>query len=254
MENYRTQLIEFFDEMLLHLKAFNRHDYNDTFLTSFKKYESIFENLAITCEETAREDRTEFIDNVASILPDYVKQLMSNSKRREKNKLEMNYNMAMAAFIIPAITYSKDFYLEKIAKRMVEIWNEKQVTSLTLGYSSYEEIISGFKWKLCYITTAVCEHQNKPDNCYELETLRKYRDHYLMNTKDGRKIVEEYYNIAPGLVMIMNMQKNADEIYDSIYQKYLLPCLNCIEKGSNEECRDIYMQMVRTLQNQYLYS
>ena len=129
-----------------------------------------------------------------------------------------------------------------------------KVTSLNLSFSTYESIAGGFKKKLCYITTAVCEHQNKPDDCYELTTLRDYRDHYLMQTQCGREIVEEYYNIAPGLVMMIDMRNDADKIYQSIYDEYLKPCIKYIEDEKNEECRDLYMQMVRSLQKKYLYS
>jgi len=254
MEDIKVQLTGLFEEMLTYLDKFNRHEYNDAFLTAFKKYEAFFESVAVLCENTSREDRKVLIEEIALIIPVYVKELMNGIKKREKNKVEMNYNMNMAAYIIPAFTYSQDFYLEKIAKRMVELWNEKQVTSLTLGYSSYEEIVKGFKWKLCYITTAVCEHQNKPDDCYELTLLRDYRDEYLLKSLGGREIVDEYYDIAPGIVMMINMQKNADEIYQHVYQKYLTPCIRHIEEGRNEECRKIYMQMVRTLKKQYLYS
>ena len=87
----------------------------------------------------------------------------------------------------------------------------------------YHNIDKGFKKKLCYITTAVCRSQNKPDNCYELTALREYRDNYLMNSNLGRELVDEYYNIAPGLVMMIDMQQEAEKIYQNIYDKYLPP-------------------------------
>lgn len=174
--------------------------------------------------------------------------------RKQKHQMEMNYNLNMAIYIIPAITYSKNQYLEKMANRTVELWNKNKVTSLTLKVSTYDDIDKGFKKKLCYITTAVCQHQNKPDDCYELTTLRSYRDQYLMQTEAGREIVNEYYNVAPELVMMIDMQENANQLYQNIYEDYLTPCIHNIENERNEECCDLYMQMVNNLKKTYLYS
>ncbi|KMZ54633.1 cell wall-associated protease [Dorea sp. D27] len=85
-------------------------------------------------------------------------------------------------------------------------------------------------------------------------TLRAYRDEYLMSTEDGRALVDEYYDIAPGIVQIINMQKDADEIYEELYKNCLAPCISCIEAGEEEQCRELYTRMVRGLQKKYLYS
>ena len=125
---------------------------------------------------------------------------------------------------------------------------------MQISYSDYDIISGGFKKKLCYITTAVCESRNLPDDCYELTTLRTYRDDYLMRTEEGQKLVEEYYDIAPVLVMCIDMQNNSKEIYENIYKKYLLPCLADIENDQMEACRENYVSMVHELERKYLYS
>ena len=68
----------------------------------------------------------------------------------------------------------------------------------------------------------------------------------------GRKLVEEYYNIAPTIVKRINREKNADEIYRGIWNDYLSPCIRLIEEGRNEECREVYSQMVRRLEKDYM--
>ena len=49
---------------------------------------------------------------------------------------------------------------------------------------SYDAIQEGFKkrFKFCFITTAICEAQGKPDDCAELTAFRAFRDGYLMET------------------------------------------------------------------------
>ena len=254
MNRLKEQLILLYDEMFEKVDKFNKHSYNNIFLEAFRKYEDLVEGISSLLEDTPKGERKLVIEELAHVLPAYVKEIVSKLPEKEIKSLEMNHNMNMVIYVLPIITYSHDNYCEKFAKRTVEIWNEMKVTSLNLSYATYESIAGGFKKKLCYITTAVCGHQNKPDNCYELTTLRKYRDEYLMNTEEGQEIVEEYYNIAPGLVMMINMQNNASDIYQHIYEEYLKPCIKYIEEEKNEACCDLYMQMVRSLQKKYLYS
>lgn len=254
MDRIKEQLISLFDEMFEKVDKFNKTSYNNIFLDTFKKYEELVDNIENLVEDTPRVERKEIIDELAHILPVYVKPKVDMLSEKQIKLLEVNYNMNMAIYVLPVLTYPHGNYCEKVAKRTVEIWNEMKVTSLNLGYSTYESIADGFKKKLCYITTAVCEHQNKPDDCYELTILRNYRDNYLLNSETGYTLVEEYYNIAPGLVMMINMQHDADNIYHHIYEEYLTPCIHYIEEDKNEECRDLYMQMVHSLQKKYLFS
>ena len=52
----------------------------------------------------------------------------------------------------------------------------------------------------CYLTTVCVEHKGLPDNCYELETLRNFRDNYLVSSEGGKEIVQHYYKVAPEMV------------------------------------------------------
>ena len=121
--------------------------------------------------------------------------------------------------------------------------------------STYEGIRDGCtRGMFCYSTTAVCRSLDKPDDCYELTALRQYRDEYLLSFESGKSLVEEYYNIAPTIVKRINRQKNAGEVYRGIWDRYLSPCIRLIEEDKKEECREVYSQMVRKLEKEYLYS
>lgn len=253
MDSIRVELVEFFEEMLIEVPKFNRGSYNRIFLAAFEKHKELLDRISEACDEASKEDRPSVMLEIASILPEYVKSKLGAFEKKKDN-IFIDHNMNMAIYIIPVLTYTHDMYCEKVARMMVDIWNEKKVTHLNLGFSTYEGIANGFKKKLCYITTAVCEQQHKADDCYELTTLRDYRDSYLMQTEEGRALVEEYYDIAPGLVMIMDMQNEREAIYADIYDRYILPCIRYIEKGQNEECSTLYQKMVKSLQNQYFYS
>ena len=66
--------------------------------------------------------------------------------------------------------------------------------------------------------------------------------------------MDEYYEVAPGIVMLINMRQDAPEIYDGIYKEYLEPCLRLIEERRYESCREHYVSMVRELKEKYLYA
>ena len=104
----------------------------------------------------------------------------------------------------------------------------------------------------CFITTAVCDNFGKSDDCYELTTFRNFRDKWLINQSDGKSLIDEYYEIAPKIVDKINHLTNAGEIYQSIWTKYLKPCLSFIENGDNQNCKTLYIDMVKNLREKFL--
>ena len=173
-------------------------------------------------------------------------------KKSKRNDQQINYNMILAVYFFPALLEKKYESGDKLADVIVEKWNSAFKTSV--GKAGYEQIEGGFHRKWCYITTAVCESQGKPDDCYELELLRTYRDTYLLSTDEGAALVNEYYDIAPTIVNRISRQDNPDEIYDGIWDKYLSGCISLIENGENEACRLLYMDMVYDLKKRYMVS
>lgn len=108
------------------------------------------------------------------------------------------------------------------------------------------------KSTLCFITTAVCSYFNKPDDCYELTTLRAFRDNWLAQQPEGRSLVEEYYAIAPSIVTAIDNSPCKDQIYMHIWNDYIEPCIKLIELGANDTCKLLYIDMVNELKNQFI--
>ena len=104
----------------------------------------------------------------------------------------------------------------------------------------------------CFITTAVCENLNKPDDCYELTTFRKFRDNWLIAQPDGKNLIAEYYAIAPQIVDKINRFPSAVQVYKNLLHDYLEPCLVFIEHGDNQACKQLYIDMVTYLKGNYL--
>lgn len=104
----------------------------------------------------------------------------------------------------------------------------------------------------CYITTAVCKSENKPDNCYELQTFRGFRDNWLKKQPDGKALIKRYYLLAPKIVELIEASADKDKIYERIHKDYLEPCLKFIERGEMEKCKEHYSEMVCSLSDEYL--
>jgi hypothetical protein len=74
-----------------------------------------------------------------------------------------------------------------------------------------------------------------------------------MKQADGEQIISEYYDIAPTIVTRINKLTNAKDIYKSVWEDYLYPCVRFIEEDKNLECKDVYYKMVRDLQQEYCH-
>ena len=134
------------------------------------------------------------------------------------------------------------FYFE-INDELYDMWKDINVSKIRPYISKINSKQEG-----CFITTATCQALNKPDNCYELNKFREYRDNWLINQLDGKKIIQKYYEIATNIVYNINKCKDKYIIYQDIWNKSLKKCLNLIELKKYEECKKLYMKMVEELE------
>lgn len=70
--------------------------------------------------------------------------------------------------------------------------------------------------KGCFLTTAACDFRGLPDDCHQLQVLRRLRDEVLLPTHEGAQLVETYYEIAPRLVSLLDDPKIAQQVWDDI--------------------------------------
>lgn len=103
---------------------------------------------------------------------------------------------------------------------------------------------------ICFITIS-CIKQKLTDSCLELSNLRGYRDSYLLSSEEGRKLVKVYYETSPGIVKAINREPESNKIWDAIYHNYIIPAVELIKKGLNEEALIVYKDMLKTLTNKY---
>lgn len=101
----------------------------------------------------------------------------------------------------------------------------------------------------CYLTTACMKHFRKKfdDNCYELTTLRWFRDKFV-----SKEDIEHYYKIAPIIVETIDKEEKSDIVYDYIYNNIVDYCVKQIENGNYDAAYSRYKNSVLTLEEQFV--
>lgn len=101
----------------------------------------------------------------------------------------------------------------------------------------------------CYLTTACMQHyaEEFDDNCYELTTLRWFRDKFV--SKDD---IAYYYEIAPAIVESINKIPGCEEIYNYIYKNVIDICVKAIEQGDYEFAYNRYKNSILAFEEEYV--
>ena len=100
----------------------------------------------------------------------------------------------------------------------------------------------------CFLTTACCDYMGRTDHCYELRTLRGFRDGWLAVQPEGRALIKEYYQIAPALCRALDGDSAA---LRTLYWGTILPCVAAIRLGQNRIAYRLYCRMIARLRRRY---
>lgn len=103
----------------------------------------------------------------------------------------------------------------------------------------------------CYLTTACVTARGMEDDCYELNTLRAFRDTYLKGTTEGRQDIAEYYRCAPRIVEHINKTDHSSDVWNEIYEKMISPCVSFIEAQQYKEAHILYKSYMLKLISEY---
>lgn len=94
----------------------------------------------------------------------------------------------------------------------------------------------------CYLTTAACVHRGLPDDCYELEVLRGFRDDVLLATEGGRALVSHYYDVAPAIASKLTHERDLEFVWLMIQK-----CIAEIDENKYVEATSTYREMTEGL-------
>jgi len=106
-------------------------------------------------------------------------------------------------------------------------------------------------YKGCFLTTACVASRGLPDDCEELSVLRQFRDSYVQDTRDGRRLIDRYYQIAPLIVAAITQQPDAQAVFDEIYD-VIRNCVTAVKTQRRDEALQLYSSMVNNLEEEYL--
>lgn len=96
----------------------------------------------------------------------------------------------------------------------------------------------------CFITTAVTKAKGLPDDCEELQSLRNFRDSYMLATEEGKVLVKLYYAVAPSIVEAIDSRPDAASVYARLDSLFIQPALHRIGSGELEVALGIYTALV----------
>jgi len=94
----------------------------------------------------------------------------------------------------------------------------------------------------CHITKVVLYARGLPDDCHELNELRKFRDEYL-NKEGYSDEVDDYYKNSLKYAECIEKKANKNpRLYDELYEKYILPAINAIEENDMKKAHRILQE------------
>lgn len=94
----------------------------------------------------------------------------------------------------------------------------------------------------CFLTSACCAYKGLPDDCDQLQALRRFRDTYLAQKEYGDEMIQLYYKEAPRIVARIDQSEERDQIYEELF-KQIARIVSFIEAGKTEEAVAFYMLM-----------
>jgi hypothetical protein len=103
----------------------------------------------------------------------------------------------------------------------------------------------------CFLTTACCELIGLDDDCFELRTLRAFRDGPLAAMPGGREDVALYYQLAPMILAEISRRGDSRRL-SRLYATHILPSALAARLGFNQIARILYTDMMRRLEGRYL--
>lgn len=240
------QLIALYKDIRQLSNALNLSTYPAHIARLKKRYADLFEALRIYLDHPQNP-----LDSISCCVAKSVSKDMQRIASKQKRKMaSIDNNMAMVSYFLPLIRDIESPRAKELATLMAEAWNEAFPDTHISGMT-IDEVKGGFKSSPCFITTAACNSLGKPDGCYELTLLRRFRDTYMMSSEEKSNAVQTYYRVAPMIVENINKAENPKEIYASIWNRYLAPCIRLIEENRLFECEAVYVEMVNRLQMKF---
>ena len=102
----------------------------------------------------------------------------------------------------------------------------------------------------CYITSACVEARGLPDDCFELNVLRDFRDSYVARLPEGPSVLDDYEAKAKQIVSRIEElgHEKARAVYEYLYERGVLRSIHLIRSDLPDEAYDVYRSMCKELE------
>lgn len=252
---YKANVLQVITEHREIEKSLSRDNYAPAMDAYAEQCGKVFEQLDTACKGGALT-----VDEAARWLLDRLQEQWELDLKKKKlgqtaSSLRDGDKFRIAVFFVPMVSRLGLDCSDDYCTALHKAWMERFPKS-PWQVGDFETINSSFRKKflgLCFITTAVCMDEGKADDCAELTAFRNFRDGYLQSCPDGTDLIEEYYRIAPDIVLEIEKSADPSARYAEIRRDYLQPCYEDLQADRLQACKLRYTQMVRTLQKEYLH-
>lgn len=250
------QIAGLLDQASEKILEFKKETYPESFQSYLDDNASVWRLLASTWDESVP-DREQARWQVADCLADKAQTTLDGVRGRTKKEAKrLDLNLYMVSYLLPAIVAWQrrcgggEAEMKKLTDAICDGWETR--FGQHIQASDHESIQSGFKQKLCFVTTAVCRGLHKPQDCRELILMKRYRDEYLSEQAEGESLIREYYDIAPTILKRIAKGVSPEEKYLYLWDNYISKCARFIENNENERCRQLYEAMMMELKEEYM--
>lgn len=103
----------------------------------------------------------------------------------------------------------------------------------------------------CYLTTVMCNTLGFEDNCEVLETLRTFRDNYMMKNEEYLPLLEDYEVIGPMISNKIEQDENKKWVANIMYNNFITPAIELINEQQNDTAINLYVNMTYYLMDFY---
>lgn len=102
----------------------------------------------------------------------------------------------------------------------------------------------------CFITTAVCKYMNKPDDTWELQALRAFRERKMLESPESRALLGRYEEVAPEVVAWIARHQDKAAVHAMLLEEFIIPSAENAKAGRDLEARRLYVTMMNWLMSE----
>ena len=187
----------------------------------------------------------------------YVRDIMSSSKFRNNHEVNVYTSDGEKKYNDVDVIKANGNHIELFNKNDYTIatiypGKDTMINNISASDYSYKDDEGSVSEPGCYLTTACVDYFGKADDCYELETLRSFRDGYMQTSSEMKQAAKKYYVIAPRIVAKINALPDKAIVYKEMYTNLVQRCINLINRGKNKQAYETYKNYSENLEKKYL--